>query len=164
MNKANVVFWALVLSACAASGPIYQAAPEPKETDALVYIYRPSIFNSGGLQTYDASFSVNEVNVVRLSVEGYSWFHIPAGDYKLTQGWSRLSGGGDKLAINAKWLPRQKYYYRFETYSGYSNLGVNQLRWRVSRVPEDRALAEIVSCKYQQALGVEKLLDQLTNR
>jgi len=157
MTRAIIVVCAVVLAGCAATGPVFQAAPEPKEADALIYIYRPSS-SWFALGARDAYFYVNEVNVADLSNEGYTWFHVPAGDYTLTQKWPfDATPGAKALNINARWLPKQKYYFRLETAAGY-----RQYLWRVSEVPADRALIEISSCKYQPAFGVEKLLQKLS--
>jgi hypothetical protein len=66
------VLGVLLMAACSATGPVYQAAPTPEEASVLVYLFRPSRFAMG---TQDAHFSVDGVEVASLSTGGYPWLH-----------------------------------------------------------------------------------------
>ena len=147
MKKLSTILFALVISGCAATGPIYQAAPEPIETDALVYIYRPGAF---AFSAQDAYFYVDGVNITDLTNEGYTWFHAPAGEHTLKQKWFGIFA--KTLEKKTNWLPRQTYFYRLEI-----STGLIVQRWSLSEVPAERARAEIACCKLQPAFGAEKL-------
>jgi len=144
-----------VLSACSATGPIYQSAPAPSDTDALVYIYRPE---GQTLRLRDSYFYVNGINIADLSPEGYTWFHVPAGSYSIKQSWpADISPWEDKsLVLPATWRPGQTYYYRLYTWGGHPSI-----MWTFSEVPAETALQEIKYCKLQPAFGIETLKNQL---
>lgn len=160
MRYAAALLCVVVLAGCAATGPVYQDAPEPRETDALVYIFRPNPFLSiaGGR---DAYFYVNDVNIVDLSAEGYTWFHIPAGEYSLKQKWPYdISYGGHVIEKKVNWQPRQKYFYRLDS-TGSVTTTQFTLQWQLSEVNADQALAGIGHCKLQPAFGMPKLLEKI---
>lgn len=158
----SVLLLLVLLSGCAATGPIYQAAPEPKESDALIYIYRPNSFALGGR---DAYFYVDDVNIVDLSNEGYTWFHLPAGEYSLKQKWPLdVTLGTHTIEIKVKWLPHQKYYYRLNTNVGFGyQIGYSTIKyeWQLTEVPVEQAVGEISTCKLQAASGMQKVIGEL---
>jgi len=112
----NVRSWAiaftLFLGGCAATGPVFEDAPPPGTTDALVYIYRT---NTGGHGARDAYFYVDNVNIGDLSKNGYTWFRIPAGEYTLKQKWPADTLWLSTPEQKVKWSAGQTYYYRFRT-------------------------------------------------
>jgi hypothetical protein len=150
----------VVLSACVAVGEPYKAAPEPKDTDALVYIYR----FGGAYSGRSAYFYVNDVNVADLDKSGYTWFHVPAGEYRIKQKWP-IDVDLRSLELTETWLPGKKYYYRFDTagalapalVSGKLGLAL-KIDWQLSRVSAEEAVSEIGTTKLQPAFGAEKLL------
>jgi len=103
-----------------------------------------------------AYFFVNEVNVADLNNDGYTWFHVPAGEYTLKHTWATWPAMGYLLEIRTRWLPRSTYYYRLDT----SLEGMGKVLYRVSRVPADQAVTEISCCRLQPAVDVDKLLQQ----
>ena len=152
---------AVVLSACVAVGEPYKPAPEPKDTDAVVYIYR---FGSA-YSARSAYFYVNNVNVADLDRNGYTWFHVPAGEYRIKQKWP-IDVDLRSIELTETWLPGQKYYYRFDTAGSIGpgavpasgKLGVAvKIAWQLSRVPAEQAVSEIGTTKLQPAFGMEKL-------
>lgn len=152
-----------VLTGCAATGPIYQDAPEPKETDALVYIFRPNPFFSilGGR---DAYFYLNDVNIVDLSSEGYTWFHVPAGEYFLKQKWPYdVTYGRHVVEMKVNWLPHHKYFYRLDSTGNVSSTHFN-MQWQVIEVNAEQASKEISHCKFQPAFGLSKALDKINQK
>jgi hypothetical protein len=154
MKRLCTVLLVLFISGCVATGPLYQAAPEPKASDALIYIYRPGSGAMGGRTAY---FFVNEVSVADLSNDGYTWFHVPAGEYTLKHTWQTWPVMGSTVQVRTRWLSGNTYFYRLET-SG----GIGIIQWRLSRVPANEALTEISSCKLQPAFDVDKVLQQAT--
>lgn len=157
--KLITLFLVVVLSACASTGPIYQPAPAPAPQDALIYVYRPANFVLSGR---DAYFYVDDVNIVDLSTEGYSWFHVPAGNHTITQKWPfDVTLGFNTVNIGKEFRPSQTYYYRLEidsfSFTFQFMFGIFNPYWRVTEVPEEQALAEIAVCKYQPASRLEQL-------
>jgi Protein of unknown function (DUF2846) len=148
---------ALILSACAASGPLYEPAPLPAAAGALIYIYRPSGFALGGR---DAYFYIDDVNVVDISNNGYSWLHLPAGEYTLKQKWPfDVTYGLQTLELKVRWLPERTYFYRLET-----SIRGPSVEWRLREVSSETAITEIQRCKLQPAFGIDKLLQQVSGR
>ncbi len=156
ITRTLVFFLVFLLSSCAALGPLYIDAPSPKGADALVYIYRPS--NTIWIAR-DAYFYINDVNIVDLSTNGYTWFHIPAGEYILQQKWSPdLTYGKHVLQIPIKLSAQQKVYYRLDSYM--DNYGiVMKSHWRVIAVSETQAKEEMKNCKLQSPFGLKKLME-----
>ena len=152
------IFLTLALWGCSATGPIYKAAPEPGDNNSLVYIYRQPHF---AYSANDAYFYVNDNNIADLTNDGYTWFHVPSGEYILKQRWPGMLDFSGKFDIKMKvrWEPRQVYYYRLETrMEPFRNV------WRVSAVSPEQALSEIRNRKYQPAVGQQKLLSELKQK
>jgi hypothetical protein len=145
MSRFIAVFCLLCLSGCAARGPLYEPAPNPWGNDALVYIYRPAAFAAGGR---DAYLYVDDVNIADLSVEGYTWFHIPAGEYAL----KIPIGVMQRLTLRVRWVRERAYFYRVDT-----AIRGPYIEWRLTEVPYDVATTQIHKCKLQPAFGVDKL-------
>ncbi|MFZ6642757.1 DUF2846 domain-containing protein [Undibacterium sp. TC4M20W] len=167
ITRILTLIFSILLTACAASGPIYQAAPPPAENHARVYIYRVNTFAAGGR---DAYFYVDKKNIADLSVEGYTWFHVPAGEHTFRQKWPadigtssvainlwRWSRQGDSDAVNAKnlqegyvnWEAGKTYYYRFHT----NTYGLLGMQWILQEVTAEQALPEIKKNKLQASFN-----------
>ena len=138
------------LAGCAASGPAYQPAPEPGQGQALVYIFRP--LTMAGYSSRDAYFFVDNQNVANLSNGGYSWVHMPAGEYRLTMRWPPdITLGRDRdVILPARWTAGRKYFYRMDV-SSKPAAGGTLHQWRIVAVPPDTGEKEIACCKYQPA-------------
>ena len=148
---------ALSLFGCAVRGPGYIPAPSPAAADVLVYIYRPDNFALG---KRDAYFYVDDVNVADVSANGYTWFHVPAGEYIFQQKWPfDVTLGTRTLTLKVQWLPGRTYFYRLET-ARHSP----KIVWRLSEAPADEANIQIAKCKLQPALGVEKLRERISRK
>lgn len=157
-----VLIFTLLLSACAATGPGYQAAPLPGNDQARVYIYRVNTFVAGGR---DAYFYVDKKNVADLSVAGYTWFHVPAGEHRFQQKWPVDVGGSPAInlwklwkndeseEVNKKtlqegyvyWEAGKTYYYRFHT----ALYGLMGMQWILQEVTAEQALPEIKKTRLQ---------------
>lgn len=147
-----------LIAGCAATGPAYVDAPLPKDNDTLVYIYRP---DNWGWNMRDAYFYVNDINIADLSSNGYTWFHVPAGEYSLKQRWpADLTYLMKDIVIPVKWSSLRKYYYRLLLHSAYG-YKTTEYQWEVVEVPEAQALEEIRKCKLQPPLGLQKLIQQI---
>ena len=150
MKKFLTVLFALLAAGCA-TGPIYQAAPPPENGKALVYIYRVGGFT---FSAADAAFYLNNTRVAVLNNDGYTWLHPPAGKYIFRQEWSHQAGRIVDMDIEL--LPGRTYFYRLDASS---NILISaKLTWRLTQVPENQALAEINSSRFQPSLGVEKVM------
>ena len=149
---------AALLAGCAATGvPYTTPAPQPGATDALVYIYRP---DGDGLKLRDAYFYLDDVNIVDLSHKGYTWFHVPAGDYTIKQKWpADVTLGMKTLEIPVRWQAGGTYFYRLHT-----RVDVVSLRWRLGQVPPEEAVRELPACRLQPATGLPKFLEQRARR
>jgi hypothetical protein len=140
VKKIAILFLAVFLSACAATGPIYQPAPPPAQQDALVYIYRTDGFVLGAR---DAYFYVNDFNIIDLSNQGYTWFHVPAGNHTLKQKWPfDVSFGLNTLRINKEHRPSQTYYYRLEIGAFPGMFAMFGYNWSFTEVSEEQARAD----------------------
>jgi hypothetical protein len=146
-----IICWVVGIMGCAANGPIFQNAPDPQESYALVYIYRPGTFT---FSARDAYFYINDINIVDLTNEGYTWFHIPSGEYTLKQKWP-IDLSFEVVELKVEWLPKHKYFYRLST--GMISM---TLLWQLSEVSVELAETEIRACKLQPAFGAQKVLDQ----
>ena len=144
----------MVLSGCAATGQSYTEAPKPKETEALVYIYRVDSFALGGR---DAYFYVDGTNVADLTRNGYTWFHAPAGTHKLAQKWPIDVTFNSKMELPVTWEPGQTHYYRFIASMGAPG-SMNLFEWELAQVVEEKAIAEMKNTKLQPAFGAQKLI------
>ena len=134
-----VVLGGLLLAACSAAGPLYQAAPAPPDGSVLVYLFRPSRFAMGGQA---AHFFVDGVEVASLSNGGYTWLHASPGSHLLKQTWL----GTRPIEVRTRWEAGQTYFYRLET-----SAEPFFIEWRLARVPEPQALPEISRCRFQPA-------------
>lgn len=142
------------LAGCAATGPVYQPAPQPGADQALVYIYRPNNFALGGR---DAYFYVDGINVADLSRDGYTWFHVPAGPHTLMQKWPVDVSTFGKLEKSVNWQPGQTYHYQFVTDVGSGGVSGVVVKWTFSEVSAETARQEMVDKKLQPAFGAAKL-------
>lgn len=71
----------LLLCACAATGPKFQAESAPPQDRATVYVYRDAGFVGGGV-TY--MVSANGVEIARLPAGGYFVYHAPPGEVEFS--------------------------------------------------------------------------------
>ena len=154
MKLLLVIFGALVLTGCAATGSAYTQAPQPQGNQSLVYIYRVDTFALGGR---DAYFYVDGTNVADLSRNGYTWFHAPPGDHVLQQKWPIDVSMFQKIEAPVTWEAGKSYYYRFVTLGGDGRPGTITIRWQLSQVSESQAQQEMTNTKLQPAFGAGKL-------
>lgn len=169
MKRFFLLLIAILLTACAATGPAYQAAKAPDNGKALIYIYRVKSFALGGR---DAYFYVDGKNIADLSVEGYTWFHIPAGEHKFEQRWP-VDIPGNTNPVTAKiiqlftksddgstekrtlqqgyvnWEAGKTYYYRFGT--NLVSTSPMKMEWTLQEITAEQALPELKKTKLQSS-------------
>ncbi|WP_222616381.1 DUF2846 domain-containing protein [Undibacterium umbellatum] len=170
MKRITILLIAILLTACAAKGPAYQAAKAPENGNALVYIYR---INTAAFGARDAYFYVDNKNIADLSVEGYTWFHVPAGEHKFEQKWpvDTLAGNpvraklqqiftrkaneenANRMTLSegyVNWEAGKTYYYRLATAlpSVYPTL---TMQWLLQEVTPEQALPELKKSKLQNS-------------
>jgi len=151
MKKTGVVVLGLMLALTGcATGPAYQEAPAAKSGEALVYLFRPSAAVWG---LRDVTIALGGKDVADLGSGGYTWMHVPAGQYVLAQRWpSDLTRDKEPIQLATRWEAGKSYYYRVETWRD-----GGLIRWRFAELEKDSATAQIKQCRYQQAAGFEKL-------
>lgn len=155
MYRTAGTFLATLLVGCAATGPTYQAASSPSSDAALIYIYRPDSLTYGARA---AHFFVDDKSVANVNSNGYSYFYITPGSYRLRQKWPGLlsdSGDDRELNIPISVNAGSTYFYRFETWSSdnlftYNGITYKQ-NWRLSEVTPSQAQSQIVETKFQPA-------------
>lgn len=155
MNRRVGLIAAALLAGCAATGPTYQEASAPTSDAALVYIYRPDSLTYGARA---AQFFVDDKNVLDVNSNGYSYFYVSPGTYRLRQKWPGfIFGNGDDRELNVPLTVKagQTYFYRFETWSSDNTSTYNgisyKLNWRVSEVGSSQAKSQLAETKYQPA-------------
>ncbi len=150
---------AIVLSGCAATGPVFTPVAPPDPDSAVVYIYRERTFAFGARAAY---FYVNDVNVFDLNADGYSWLTLPAGRYKLRQTWA-LDIIPKPIEANVELKAGEIRYLSLST-------GVCRGGYRLHEVCVERELrnqppqvgrAAIADKHFQENFGMAKLKRQL---
>jgi hypothetical protein len=152
LHRAVLILTMALLSGCAAIGPQYAAAPPPAQDQALVYIYRVNTMALGGR---GADFYVDDVHVVDLRRNGYTWFHVKAGPHGLVQTWAAdLAWKTEKIAQAVDWDAGKTYFYRFDV-TGEIAYGAMKWNWTLSEVPARQALLEMSDKKLQTAFDAK---------
>jgi hypothetical protein len=110
MRRRSILILIVLLSGCAATGPAYKAAEEPSGGFALVYIYRPDSLTYGARA---ANFFLDDRSVAEIRSNGYSYFYVKPGTYRLRQKWPVVFPERDDRELNVpplrvSWLLRQR--------------------------------------------------------
>lgn len=150
----RVTLAGLLVCGCSASGPIFSEAPPPGKTDALVYVYRPDAMFYSGIQSH---FYLDDVNIVSLNKNGYSWFLVPAGAYSFKQHWSGMKAQSQTISFPAEFHSGQKKFFRLNI--GIAGTGYKSVThgWVVTEVPEAQALQEMRELRFQAPFEIDKL-------
>lgn len=140
----------LLLTGCAAQGPLFTHAPEPTSDNALIYIYRTPAFGLGGR---DAYFYIDGKNIFDLSAEGYSYVYVSPGQHELTQKWPLDVAGGKTIAWTIDVKPGQTRYFWFSAGAGIA--GITQVisiqfNWKLDEVPKETALRHLATERFQK--------------
>lgn len=147
--RSYLVAGAILVSACAATGPAYEAPPSAPPEHATLVIYR---FPNGYGGAYPVEFAVNAVpKAAVLNEEGYTflWLHANGKDHV-------IRAGGDKATIRP--VAGDTYYVKYEpdapagslSAGGIASLG-KKMKNPLTIVPRDAALKELPRYKYQPA-------------
>lgn len=108
--------------------------PKPGNNDALVVVYRPNDGSPGFLVT--AGIYVDGVRLVGLETNNYSYFRLPAGEYKFTAGIGLLQDIQAENTVEVK--AGTAYFYKLA--------GANIFK----RIPIPEAVAEMRNYEYDK--------------
>lgn len=152
----TLALFLLMLAACSASGPVYQAAPAAPEGKGIVYLYRPAGGPWGGRDTH---FYINDVNVADLGNNAYTWFYLPEGSYTIRQRWSiDISAQSTELPVFVK--AGSVSYVRMGIRTGNisdvklmgiipTNTKQIDVIWQLTAHSHDGAIDELEQCRFQ---------------
>jgi hypothetical protein len=148
LEMKRIILFATLLTivSCSATGPLFER--ETVETDkGVLYLYRPSKFVAGARV---AKFSINGRYVARLSNNGYTWFSLPPGKFKISQEWEEwpgdISRNPEVMEIEVAVSRGENYYVRFTP----TARGLVVFTDYLEQVPENIALHEIAECRHQK--------------
>jgi hypothetical protein len=96
----------LLISACAATGPLYEELPPPPDGYARIVIYRAYAFASGA---HSSPFEIDKKHVADLRNDGYTYVLVRPGAHT-------LHCGGKDIAIDV--AARGTYYFRYQVSMG----------------------------------------------
>jgi hypothetical protein len=123
----------LVLTACAAKGPPFQAIDLIPEAKALVYIYRAPRFAGSGV-VYDVR--IKDTEIITLRAGGYYPYFAEPGE---TEFWARTEA---RASVTEDLNAGETYYLKGDTGFGFF-IGHPKLMF----VSEQVGQAEIAKCK-----------------
>lgn len=142
-----VALMVIALQACRSNGPVYQEPPEAKGNDVLVMLFRP---DSQSNSDFDSLFYLNEVNVVKLSRNEYTWLHVPEGKYVLKHVWANNPSDAMQTSISLR--KGSVYFYTLST----SNLNGN-IRWFIAAQRHEDIMSQLQNSNYHASVNVDKL-------
>ncbi len=153
---------ALVLSslpACYARGPRFQKVELDDPNSSLVYIYRlHSKYREGDIPF----LYVDDKKILSLKSAGYTWLKIGPGEHTFVLKHSLFFGlvsGGTIKSLNLKTEQNNIYYARYTLWPCGISLAGSMSQpllnlepcYEFSLIPEDFALGELESKRYQEA-------------
>lgn len=154
-----VRYWLVPLLAsflfgCAATGPVYEPAPEPNENQALVYLYRPYSSTFGASK---ADFSLDGNYLVQLSKGGYTFVYVSPGQHSISHQWVGWPIGGRLtspvvIMVNAR--PGQKHYVELLSWTEPDFMAMVH-KFSLTEVSEERAVTKLRECRYQSTESVK---------
>lgn len=153
MNRILLLLISSLISACAATGPIYKPAENVDANKALVYVYRGPAFALGARSAY---FYVDGVNVFDLDQGGYSWVALSPGRHTLRQKWPvDVTMKAVEFEIDVR--AGETRYFSFQT--GGCQGGYNQicLQWELRAQPPQVGAVAIIDKRFQENVGAAKL-------
>ncbi len=142
--KIAVLFVFAVLCSCSApvKGPAFIAEPEPKDSESLLYIYRPYTTD---LSIRKSLFHINGMSVVELQAGGYTAVRLSPGEYELSHSFGPILQGDSSadLGLQIKLKGGTAYFVAMKV----SNYPAGTISLR--SIDPVVALQEIASCKWQ---------------
>jgi hypothetical protein len=132
---------ALLLAACAATGPRFESEAAPPEGRATVYIYRESGFVGGGVAY---TVSANGVEIAALPAGGYFVYHAAPGEVEF----SARTEARTSVTIDAR--AGEAYYVK-----GTIGVGFFVGHPHLTVVPNDVGAKEIIQCNLVPGANTE---------
>lgn len=131
----------VILSGCVATGNSYVKTANPGESEARLYIYRPSYFMRSG--SYP-SLLVDSTSIGALKNGGYITVVVPSGSHTITIPQSALHWGNATRTIPLLLKGGSTYYYKLDpSMSGDGSRVVH--RYQFGPIDEAIAVAELKS-------------------
>ncbi len=138
------LFTLVIISGCAATGPVYTEYKNVNSEQSLLYIYRPNGFGLGAL---DSAFDLDDKFLTKLNNNGYSVHVLKPGKYNLKQRWV---GGflvddaikNNSLEIEVIVPENEAAYVEISTDWGYTK-GGSQTEWFLKQVEANKAKTRI---------------------
>lgn len=142
-HLASILLLAL-LSGCAASGKPFVDVPSVSN-QGTIYIYRENSLALGGRT---ASFKVNpsaDQIQFKLDRNGYSWFHLPPGQYKVIQTWPfDIQMFKPPLETKVEIKSGESHYVKFNVGGCQSTYPNMCIQWQLGQVSSQQGHDEIV--------------------
>jgi len=134
-----LLFFALLMVGCSASGPAFQKVTNIPEGKALIYFYRIGAFAAA---TGTWSVKVNDVDIVSINSGGYYPYFCDPGYAKIDGSFGLgIEGSLGTIDLNVK--PNQTYYVRFHIE------GLFTQEYIMDIPDETTALLELFDCSLQ---------------
>ena len=138
----------MILSACSATGPMYQAASPPMQDQALIYIYR---LPNTQFTARRIHFFLDGAEVAQLNQEGYTRLYVQAGPHILAEKWPWDAAPGVKpTQMSVNWAAGTTYYYEFNTQMTNEGRGW-RLTWWLSPIDPASGSKTITAYHFQPA-------------
>lgn len=147
----------LLLSACAATGPVFEPVAAPARGYAVVYVYRP---DRAPVSEAPASLYIDNVRFASLWTNGYTVLHLPARQFTLRQDWPMVKDDAQTIRVPLALDAGGTYYYRldFKRVPGPKERGLKmELQWTLAPMSKEEALQELQSAKLEPAVNVKRI-------
>lgn len=153
MRTLYVLFIALFITACSATGPKFKQVNIETNDKSILYIYRPDAF---ALKAVQSHFNLDGTKVIELKNNGYTYIQLEAGHYILNQRWDGWTATNRAVTNERRSLTLQldkgkPTFVAIEPDFNYKGLGY-ELRWVLRVVPEKEALENISKTRFQENL------------
>ena len=147
----------LLLSACAASGPVFEPVPAPARGYAVVYVYRP---DRAPVSDAPATFYIENVKFASLWSNNYTVVHLPARQFTLRQDWPMVKDVTATLRVPVAPQAGATYYYRldFKRVPGPAERGLRmEEQWTLQPVESQLALQEMQSARLEVPVNLKRI-------
>jgi len=148
----------LLLAACAAPGPVFEAVPAPARGYAIVYVYRP---DHVPVSEAPANFYIDNVRFASLWTNNYTVLHLPARPLTLRQDWPMVKDASQTIRVPLDLQAGSTYYLRldFKKVPAPIERGPKlDTVWALQHVPQDDALQELKSARLEPAGNVQRIV------
>lgn len=143
MKRLFLLFALTLLTACSATGPVFERMPPPQEGKALLYFYRP---DTHAFSARVLNVSIDSTPWVKLNNNAYAVKYVSPGEHSITTQWSRWAFDDSKtltpLCETIEFKAGEIYYVKFIA-SVSSFAGRMWSQWGFKIVPEGEAMQEI---------------------